>query len=69
MPTAQRRKGSRHKFGGRNNGPSRQHYWSSGRLEEHKVEALMRHNRLTRGEAYSLWHRTRRTRMKGLASD
>ncbi len=57
-------KGNKHKFAGRNNGPSRQRYWASGRLREHKVKNLMRHNGLTRAEATVLWLDTRTTRTK-----
>jgi len=60
----QSRKGSRHKFAGRNNGPARQRYWSSGRLEARKIRALMRDHGLTRSAARALWHATRKGRLK-----
>lgn len=52
---ASKQKLSRHKFGGRNNGPSRQRYWATSRLMEHKVKHIMRATGLTRAEAYLLW--------------
>ena len=58
------RKGSRHKFGGRNNGPARQRYWSSGRLEARKIRSLMRDHGLTRLVAYALWHAVRKGRLR-----
>jgi hypothetical protein len=60
----QSKKGSKHKFTGRNNGPARQKYWASGRLEARKIAALMQHNDLTRAEAYVLWHAARQGRKK-----
>lgn len=57
-------KGNKHKFSGRNNGPARERYWRSGRLEERKVRALMRHNGLTRAQARALWLASRTTRRK-----
>jgi hypothetical protein len=61
---ASKQKLSRHKFAGRNNGPSRQRYWASNRLEQHKVKALMLYNGLSRAEAVVLWNRTRTGRRK-----
>lgn len=62
---AKKQKLSKHKFAGRNNGPSRQRYWASNRLEQHKVKALMAHNDMTRAEAVALWNSVRTTRRKG----
>lgn len=44
---------------GGNDRPSRTKYWASGRLETHKVKALMQHCGMTRGEATALWRETR----------
>jgi hypothetical protein len=56
--------GNKHKFVGRNNGPARQRYWTSGRLAERKIRNLMRHCGLTREQAYALWHAARKGRVK-----
>lgn len=65
-PSTKKNKGApRSKRTGANNGPARQRYWTSGRLREKKVKALMRHNGLTRAQAEVHWenarqgHRTR----------
>jgi len=57
-------KGNKHKYGGRNNGPARQRYWQSGRLEERKVRHLMVHNGMTRSAAMALWRSVRLGRRK-----
>jgi hypothetical protein len=49
---------------GRNNGPARQRYWRSGRLEESKVYNLMRYNGMTRAAAIAYWRIARQGRMK-----
>lgn len=54
----------RSKRPGANNGPARQRYWTSGRLEERKVKALMVHCGYTRAEAVLRWLDTRKGRMK-----
>lgn len=41
---------------GKNNGPARQRYWASGRLEEHKVRHIMKDTELPRAVATQLWH-------------
>lgn len=64
----QRKKGKKKKFAGRNNGPARERYWRTGRLEEHKVRALMRHNGLSRAAARALWLASRTTRRKTAAA-
>lgn len=56
--------GNKHKYKGRNNGPARQRYWQGGVLEEHKVQALMDHNGMTRAEARAFWRSVRKTRIK-----
>lgn len=56
--------GNKHKFAGRNNGPSRQRYWLYDRLEKHKVKAIMRDTGMTRSEATALWKAQRQGRMK-----
>lgn len=56
--------GNKHKFGGRNNRPSRTRYWASGRLMERKVRNLVRHCGYSYEEALALWLRTRTTRIK-----
>lgn len=55
---------SRHKFGGRNNGPARQKYWNNATLREHKVKNLMLHNDMTRAEATTFWLSVRKMRAK-----
>lgn len=62
--TGAAKKSSRHKFGGRNNGPSRQRYWAQSTLEKHKVKAIMDDTGLSRAEAYLLWQKSRQGRMK-----
>lgn len=57
-------KGNKHKFQGRNNGPSRQKYWASGRLQERKVTAIMAATGKTRAEATIEWLDNRQGRMK-----
>lgn len=49
---------------GANNGPARQRYWASGRLEERKIRRIMKNYRCTRAEAYIRWHDTRTTRIR-----
>lgn len=49
---------------GKNNGPSRQSYWASGRLQAHKVKALMKHNGMTKEAATRFWLAARHTRKK-----
>lgn len=56
--------GNKHKFAGRNNGPSRQRYWLYGTLEKHKVKAIMRDTGLSREAATRLWKGQRQGRMK-----
>lgn len=56
--------GNKHKWSGRNNGPSRQRYWSSGRLEARKVKALMKNTGMTRSAALVAWREARKGRMK-----
>lgn len=51
---AAKQKLSRHKFAGRNNGPSRQRYWAGKHLQENKVKNLMRQG-MTRAEATAFW--------------
>ena len=60
---AKKQKLSKHKFAGRNNGPARQRYWASNRLEQHKVKALMLTG-MTRAEAVAHWNSVRTTRRK-----
>lgn len=60
-----RKTGNRHKWTGRNNGPARQRYWLSGRLEQNKVRSLMRHNGMTRQQATDYWRSVRMGRVKG----
>ena len=55
----------RSKRPGANNKPSRVKYWQSGRLEERKIKRLMKHQGLTRAEAFNLWRSTRKGRVKG----
>ena len=59
--------GNKHKFRGRNVGPSRERYWSSRRLRDRKVRHLMRHCSLTRAQALVRWGATRKGRMRGAA--
>jgi hypothetical protein len=61
---ASKQKLSRHKFGGRNNGPSRQRYWAQNTLEKHKVNAIIKDTGLSRAEATALWKKSRQGRMK-----
>lgn len=49
----------RSKRGGANNGPSRQRYWATRRLEQHKVKALMAHSGMTRAQALVFWQDAR----------
>lgn len=49
---------------GANNGPARQRYWASGRLEERKIKAIMENDGCTRAVAYIRWHDSRKGRMK-----
>lgn len=60
--------GNGKKGAGRNNGPSRQKYWATGKLAENKIKSLMTCNGLTRAEAFNLWSDTRKSRMKTGAS-
>lgn len=59
MANVVRKKGKKKKFAGRNNGPARQRYRASGRLEEHKVRNLMRHSGMSRSEAIAHWRSVR----------
>ena len=52
---AKKQKLSKHKHGGRNNGPSRQRYWINKTLEKHKIRNVIRATGKTRVEAYVLW--------------
>lgn len=61
---AKKQKLSKHKFSGRNNGPARQKYWRTNKLQEKKVRALMEHNGMTRAEAVAHWNRVREGRRK-----
>jgi hypothetical protein len=54
-----RQKKRKKKIAGRNNGPARQHYWASNKLEQHKVKALMRDTGMTRAEATVYWRAAR----------
>lgn len=49
----------RSKRNGANNGPSRQRYWASHRLEQRKVKALMKDTGMTRAEATVFWQNAR----------
>ena len=57
-------KAHRSKASGHNNGPSRQRYWNSKRLEDRKIKAIMKNDGCTRAEAYIRWHDSRKGRMK-----
>ncbi len=53
--------------------PARARYWSSHTLEDRKIRNIMKSdknrilaNRITREQAYKLWHAERKGRMKGL---
>lgn len=64
MGHGKNQKARRSKAKGHNNGPARQRYWASGRLEERKIKAIMVNEGLTRAEAYLRWHHTRKGRKK-----
>ena len=49
---------------GQNQGPARDRYWRTDRLMKHKIRNLMRHNGLTRAEAYLLWTSARQGRRR-----
>lgn len=68
MPTKAGKASSRHKFGGRNNGPARQRYWLSGRLRKRKVARLVRCCGMTPQAAEALWITTRRRVKRGGAA-
>ena len=55
MPTQKIKSGSRGGRPGRNDGPARQRYWSSGRLRDRKI-AAMRANGFSLGEATLTWN-------------
>ena len=59
-----RKTGNKHKFSGRNNGPSRQRYWAGSTLMKRKLKNLMRHNGMTREVAWLYWKDARKGRMK-----
>lgn len=55
-----RKKGKVKSVQGRNNGPARQRYWSSGRLRERKLKAIMANDGCTKEQAMARWGRTGR---------
>ncbi len=48
------------------NRPARARYWSSHKLEHHKVRNLVRHNGMTEHEARLFWREVRTKRIKKL---
>ena len=70
MADTVRRKGKHHKYGGRNVGPARNHYWNARILRKHKVRNLMRCNGMTRVQAEKYWDkaRTKRIRLKTIGA-
>jgi hypothetical protein len=59
-----RKKGRIKSVAGRNNGPARQRYWSSGRLRERKIKAIMKNDGCTRAVAMARWLDHRKGRIK-----
>lgn len=64
MPNVGRKKGKRHKFKDRNNGPARRRYWETGRLEQNKVKAIVRATGMSVAEARKYWRAARQGRKK-----
>lgn len=52
------------KVAGRNAGPARERYWRSGRLEDKKVRALVKHCGMSERDARALWRAERLGRIK-----
>jgi hypothetical protein len=65
MVNPERRHGRKNRKHGRNKRkPAKQRYWAEGRLEEHKVRNLVRHNGMTEEQARKFWRAVRTKRMK-----
>lgn len=54
----------RSKRPGANDSPSRRRYWAEGRLQKHKVKAIMDDTGLSKEKATALWLASRTTRKR-----
>lgn len=62
IPTSRRKTGKKSKR--KDMRPARARYWATRRLEERKIQALIKHCGMSRQSAFNRWHAERKTRVK-----